>query len=49
MMFDLFFKMAFNVDPILMFFIPPLFVLLGNFIGRKLIKDKAKKADNSAA
>lgn len=49
MMFDLFFKTAFNVNPILMFFIPPLFVHLGCFIGRKLIKDKTKKADNSAA
>ena len=48
MMFDLFFKMAFNVNPILMFFIPPLFVLLGSFIGSRLIKDKKKQADNSA-
>ena len=47
MMFDLFFKIAFNVDPILMFFIPPLFVLLGSFIGRKLIKEKTKKSDYS--
>ena len=47
MMFDLFFKIAFNVDPILMFFIPPLFVLLGSFIGRKLIKKKTKKSDYS--
>lgn len=44
-----FFELLFNTDikVTVMFFIPPLFILLGSFIGRKLIKDKTKKSDYS--
>lgn len=40
MMFDLFFDLAFQSNPELMFFVPPLFVLFGSLLGRKLIKDE---------